>query len=296
MVYTMAIAKNKQEATPMHEPTDKAIPAGYMTVGQLAKKVRSTVRTLQYYDKEGLLSPSAVSEGGFRLYTDKDMVKFMQIYTLKQLGLTLGQIKQQLPSLDHPKDVAALLAQQAADIQAQIEKLTQSLADIQNLQQEVIYLNTVDFKKYAAILITLQMKNENYWAVKFFDNETIDYITDRFSGDKAQAARIGEEMNKLNDQALAYATQGVSPHSPEAQVFATKYWDTIMDFTGGNQQLITKLATLADQLKSQGDQQGADFLQAHEFIGHALEAYFIKQGEDPFAAYEKMRENKEATK
>ncbi len=30
-----------------------------------------TVRTLQYYDKEGLLSPSTESEGGRRLHTDK---------------------------------------------------------------------------------------------------------------------------------------------------------------------------------------------------------------------------------
>ena len=50
----------------------KAIPDGYMTVGEVAKKMDITVRTLQHYDKEGLLSPSAMSEGGRRLYTDKD--------------------------------------------------------------------------------------------------------------------------------------------------------------------------------------------------------------------------------
>lgn len=50
----------------------RAIPEGFMTVGELAKKMNVSVRTLQYYDKEGLLSPSAESEGGRRLYTDKD--------------------------------------------------------------------------------------------------------------------------------------------------------------------------------------------------------------------------------
>ena len=52
----------------------RAIPEGFMTVGELAKKMGVTIRTLQYYDKEGLLSPSAESEGGRRLYTDKDLV------------------------------------------------------------------------------------------------------------------------------------------------------------------------------------------------------------------------------
>ena len=42
----------------------RAIPHGFMTVGEVAKKAGVTVRTLQYYDKEGLLSPSAESEGG----------------------------------------------------------------------------------------------------------------------------------------------------------------------------------------------------------------------------------------
>ena len=57
----------------------KAIPHGYMTVGEVAKKMDVTVRTLQHYDREGLLSPSAISEGGRRLYTDKDIVKLHQI-------------------------------------------------------------------------------------------------------------------------------------------------------------------------------------------------------------------------
>ncbi len=35
----------------------RAIPLGFMTVGEAAKKLGVTVRTLQYYDKEGLLSP-----------------------------------------------------------------------------------------------------------------------------------------------------------------------------------------------------------------------------------------------
>lgn len=52
----------------------RAIPQGYMTAGEVAKKMNVTVRTLQHYDKENLLSPSAISDGGRRLYTDKDSI------------------------------------------------------------------------------------------------------------------------------------------------------------------------------------------------------------------------------
>ena len=39
-----------------------------MTIGELAKRMGVTVRTLQYYDKEGILEPSAFSAGGRSLY------------------------------------------------------------------------------------------------------------------------------------------------------------------------------------------------------------------------------------
>ena len=76
----------------------RAIPQGFMTVGEVAKKMGVTVRTLQYYDKERLLSPSAESEGGRRLYTDKDLITLHQIISLKSLGFSLDDIKERLIS------------------------------------------------------------------------------------------------------------------------------------------------------------------------------------------------------
>ena len=87
----------------------RAIPLGFMTVGEAAKKLGVTVRTLQYYDREGLLSPSAESEGGRRLYTDKDLVMLHQIISLKSLGFSLDDIKHRLISLETPTDVATAL-------------------------------------------------------------------------------------------------------------------------------------------------------------------------------------------
>ena len=94
----------------------RAIPPGFMTVGEVAKKMGVTVRTLQYYDKEGLLSPSAESEGGRRLYTDKDLITLHQIISLKSLGFPLDDIKQHLISLETPSDVANALTEQANNI------------------------------------------------------------------------------------------------------------------------------------------------------------------------------------
>lgn len=108
----------------------RVIPEGFMTDGQLAKKIGITIRTLQYYDKEGLAFPSVESEGGRRLYTDKDLVKLHQILSLKSLGFSLKDIKGRLISLKTPDDVAKALTEQADVLRKKIEQLKDSLVAI----------------------------------------------------------------------------------------------------------------------------------------------------------------------
>ena len=45
----------------------------YLTIGELARRVGVTVRTIQYYDQQGLLSPSAKGPQNQRLYTKLDI-------------------------------------------------------------------------------------------------------------------------------------------------------------------------------------------------------------------------------
>ena len=101
----------------------RVIPEGFMTVGQLANKIGITNRTLQYYDKEGLAFPSAESDGGRMLYTDKDLVKLHQILSFKSLDFSLKDIKVRLISLKTPDDVAKALTEQADVLRKKIEQL-----------------------------------------------------------------------------------------------------------------------------------------------------------------------------
>ncbi len=102
--------------------------------------MRTTVRTLQYYDKEGILIPPAESEGGRRLYIDKDMIKLHQILSLKSLGFSLDCIKENFGSLDTPTDVANVLAVQAEVVKRQIESLSETLSEIIALREEVLQM------------------------------------------------------------------------------------------------------------------------------------------------------------
>ncbi|MBE5808281.1 MAG: MerR family transcriptional regulator [Clostridiales bacterium] len=100
------------------------------TTGELAKRCGVTVRTVQYYDTRGILSPSELSEGGRRLYTQKDLDKLRIICFLRELGLSIDAISQLLSEEDPGSVITLLLSQQEeqlkkeiADRQVQLDKL-----------------------------------------------------------------------------------------------------------------------------------------------------------------------------
>ncbi|HIV24630.1 MAG TPA: MerR family transcriptional regulator [Candidatus Scatomonas pullistercoris] len=257
----------------------KAIPEGYMTAGEAARKMHITVRTLQYYDREGLLSPSAVSEGGRRLYTDRDILKLHQILSLKHLGFSLGDIKNRLIPLDTPGEVAQVLADQALALQQQIERLSESLRELTALREEVLQMQTVNFKKYADIIVNLQMKNDFYWLIKHFDDQILDHIRSRFNRESGEA--FMRQFLDLQEKAIRLREAGTDPGSPEALCFAEKYWNMITEFTGGDFSLLSKLMELAAaENLDQKWKEKQDL--ANAFIEPALEAYFSRLGINPF--------------
>lgn len=83
------------------------------TVGAFAKLTGVTERTLRFYHKKGLLEPSAYTERGHRLYTDRDLIRLQQILTLKFLDYPLERIAEELEaegsvlrsSLEHQKQL-----------------------------------------------------------------------------------------------------------------------------------------------------------------------------------------------
>ena len=257
----------------------RAIPQGYMTIGEVAKKMDVTVRTLQHYDKEGLLSPSAVSDGGRRLYTDKDIIKLHQILSLKHLGFSLDDIRDRLIPLDTPADVAQILSEQASVIRKKIADLAESLSAIEALRTEVLEMQSVDFKKYADIIVNLEMKNDFYWLIKHFDSETLDHIRSRF--DKESGIAFLQKFLHLQDEAIRLQNAGVSVESPEGLQFAKAYWDMILEFTNGDAAMLPKLMQMGenDELNQEWKQKQT---QANVFIEPALGAYFLDVGINPF--------------
>ncbi|MDV8024653.1 MerR family transcriptional regulator [Rhodococcus sp. IEGM 1330] len=72
----------------------------HMQIGQVAQKTELSIRTVRHYDDVGLVTPSARSAGGFRLYTETDVERLLVIRRMKPLDFTLAEMKQLLESLD----------------------------------------------------------------------------------------------------------------------------------------------------------------------------------------------------
>lgn len=261
----------------------RAIPQGYMTVGEVAKKIGVTVRTLQYYDKEGLLSPSAESEGGRRLYTDKDLIKLHQIISLKSLGFSLDDIKQRLISLETPADVASALTEQADDIRRKIEQLTASLTAIEQLKAEVLQMQTVNFKKYADIIVNLKMKNDSYYLIKRFDDDTLDHIRNQF--DKESGLNFMDRFNRLSDEIVQLQKESVPPESEKCQRIVKEYWGLITEFMDGDMSMLPKLMEVGniDTVTNAWEERQKI---VNDYLEPALQVYFSRLGENPFEGVE----------
>ena len=257
----------------------RAIPQGFMTVGEVARKMGVTVRTLQYYDKEGLLSPSAESEGGRRLYTDKDLVMLHQIVSLKSLGFSLEDIKGRLISLETPADVANALTEQADDIRKKIEQLTSSLSAIEQLKAEVLQMQTVNFKKYADIIINLQMKNDSYYLIKRFDDDTLDHIRSRFN--KESGLDFMDRFNRLSDEIVQLQKENVPPESDKCQQVVKEYWNLIMEFTNGDMSMLPKLMEVGNIDTATNAWEERQKI-VNDYLDPALQVYFSRLGTNPF--------------
>ncbi|WP_417365661.1 MerR family transcriptional regulator [Glutamicibacter arilaitensis] len=94
----------------MDEP---AMPQSHssMHIGDMVEATGLSHRTIRHYDEVGLLPASTRSEGGFRIYTDKDLQRMLVIRSMKPLGFSLEEMGELLDAVDtlasNPKDASA---------------------------------------------------------------------------------------------------------------------------------------------------------------------------------------------
>ncbi|GCD40656.1 MerR family transcriptional regulator [Streptomyces paromomycinus] len=71
-----------------------------MQIGEVAARTELSLRTIRHYEETGLVTPSARSQGGFRLYTEADVARLTVVRRMKPLGFTLDQMRDLLDATD----------------------------------------------------------------------------------------------------------------------------------------------------------------------------------------------------
>lgn len=90
-------------------------------ISRLAREFGLSRSTLLYYDRIGLLSPSARSEAGYRHYSAADRQRLASICSLRRAGMDLDGIRAILATAGD--DSTAVLRRRLDEIGAEIEAL-----------------------------------------------------------------------------------------------------------------------------------------------------------------------------
>lgn len=111
----------------------------HVQIGEVAARTELSIRTVRHYDEVGLVTPSARSVGGFRLYTDGDVQRLLVIRRMKPLGFTLAEMKDLLHSLDALDDPAATDARRRRAIKFLTEFQAKTAESAVRLRNQLAY-------------------------------------------------------------------------------------------------------------------------------------------------------------
>lgn len=96
-----------------------------LQIGEVAKLIGVSPKTIRYYHEIGLLAEPKRTESGYRLYTAQDLLRLQRIRRLRSLGLPLERIREILgePDREHEQVLRNALQSLVEELTAQILEL-----------------------------------------------------------------------------------------------------------------------------------------------------------------------------
>lgn len=134
----------------------KVTPERY-TIGEAAKKLQISTRTLRYYDEKDLVRPAYIKENGYRFYSEEQIRQIELIIFLKELGFSLKQIKMLIQDEHGSQSPELLLKEQYQENQRKIDEISKKQAKIEHLQK--IKLLPAVLTNYSGITDIMRKEN-----------------------------------------------------------------------------------------------------------------------------------------
>lgn len=106
-------------------------------IGELARCVNLSQRTIRYYEEIGLLNSIKRIEGGRRIYTDDDVRRLKLIKRLKTLGLTLAEMQELEAIWSIEKSNDKVLNRLLELLNNHLHRLDNRIKDLTTLKREI---------------------------------------------------------------------------------------------------------------------------------------------------------------
>ncbi len=198
---------------------------------EFAQKAGVTVRTLHFYDRLGLLVPSARTPSGYRLYTQADLDRLEQILALRFIRFGLDRIKALLSG--SPQPLAAALEMQREIVAEERRRIDQALQAIERAQDAL--RSNDDEKRWKAVhhvIEAFKMKDDHSWTEKYYSPEDLDKLAatrEKLGPQGMQKAQ--QDWADLIAEVEAAAKNGEDPAGERAQSLSRRWSDLIAQFT-----------------------------------------------------------------
>ncbi len=130
------------------------------TTGEIAKLCGVSVRTVQYYDTRGILTPSELTEGGRRLYSEDDFKRMKIICFLRNAGISINSIGELL-SGDNPGSViSVLLEQQEQLLREELNERQAKLDMLNGIKRELKSVENFSVESIGDIAYAMENKKK----------------------------------------------------------------------------------------------------------------------------------------
>ena len=110
---------------------------GLLKIGEVAKRTRTTLRTVRYYEQLGLISHFARTKGGFHLYYPDDCRTIEFIKRLQRLGIPLARIKRLLERRRHAESGAAAATEIVQILNRELGELEERVATYREMEDAI---------------------------------------------------------------------------------------------------------------------------------------------------------------
>ncbi len=180
-----------------------------MTVKEMSRRTGVSIRTLQYYDRIGLLRPAGHTASSYRLYDDADLERMQQILLFRELRFPLKQIGEILDSPGFDRGKA--LRQQIDLLTIQKERLEALILlaeDVMTKGERTMDFEPFSTQKQQAYAEQARKQWAGTAAWTEFENKSAGRT-------KEESDRIAGELMKLFE--VFGTLRGADPSSGEAQ-------------------------------------------------------------------------------